>query len=877
MALMVPVLVLTQGLTFQGNHTAEPEVNQTGSRNLNLEESQMAGWGESSETNQTGGQSVNPGENQLAEQSVSQGVSQERVISNWKFRFGHDYEAAEGWEEVTVPHDWAISGPFGSSHDVQTVAIVQNGETEATRKEGRTGGLPWVGKGCYATDIQISETAGRHYELLFDGAMSHAQVLVNGAKVGEWPYGYNSFHFDITENVKEGTNHIVVLLENQDQSSRWYPGAGLYRKVRLISAPEVHIPVWGTYITTPKVTAQEATITVSTQIEGAAQGDVLTLQTSILDAAGRVVAVAMDTRIYYQDQPVTQQLMVKNPDLWSPENPALYTARTVVMTGGSAVTERDPAKGRNKIVLTAGKSIADQAVTTFGIRSIEFRPMEGFFLNGEKTMFKGVCNHHDLGPLGAAINVAALRHQLVMLKDMGCNAIRTSHNMPAEELVQLCDQMGFMLMVEPFDEWDVAKTRNGYHLLFNDWAEKDMVNMVRHFRNNPSVVMWSIGNEVPSQGRPDGPATAKFLQDICHREDPTRPVTCGMDQIDAVLANGFAAVLDIPSFNYKVDRFEQAYALLPQGFILSSESASTVSSRGVYYIPAQGGINKTHPDNQSCSYDLEYCSWSNIPDEDFAADEDLPYVMGQFVWTGFDYLGEPTPYNRWPNHSSMFGIIDLASLPKDRFYLYRSVWNPQAETLHILPHWNWEGHQGENVPVYVYTSYPQAELFLNGRSLGRRAFSKESVLTRHRLMWEDVPYEKGELKVVAYDASGKEVAQKTVRTAGKAYTLQLSVDRQEISADGEDLAYVTITAVDRQGNPCPLDNRQVNIKVSGAGRFQAVANGDPTCLESFVEPHMHLFSGQMTAIVRSGLTPGEISLEASAKGLKKSTISISVR
>lgn len=865
MALMLPVLVLTQGLTFQGNHTDEPEVNQTGGRNLNLEESQMAGWGECS------------GTNQMAEQSVSQGVSQERVISNWKFRFGHDYEAAEGWEEETVPHDWAISGPFGSSHDVQTVAIVQNGETEATRKEGRTGGLPWVGKGCYATDIQISETAGRHYELLFDGAMSHAQVLVNGAKVGEWPYGYNSFHFDITENVKEGSNHIVVLLENQDQSSRWYPGAGLYRKVRLISAPEVHIPVWGTYITTPKVTAQEATITVSTQIEGAAQGDVLTLQTSILDAAGRVVAVAMDTRIYYQDQPVTQQLMVKNPDLWSPENPALYTARTVVMTGGSAVTERDPAKGRNKIVLTAGKTIADQAVTTFGIRSIEFRPMEGFFLNGEKTMFKGVCNHHDLGPLGAAINVAALRHQLVMLKDMGCNAIRTSHNMPAEELVQLCDQMGFMLMVEPFDEWDVAKTRNGYHLLFNDWAEKDMVNMVRHFRNNPSVVMWSIGNEVPSQGRPEGPATAKFLQDICHREDPTRPVTCGMDQIDAVLANGFAAVLDIPSFNYKVDRFEQAYALLPQGFILSSESASTVSSRGVYYIPAQGGINKTHPDNQSCSYDLEYCSWSNIPDEDFAADEDLPYVMGQFVWTGFDYLGEPTPYNRWPNHSSMFGIIDLASLPKDRFYLYRSVWNPQAETLHILPHWNWEGHQGENVPVYVYTSYPQAELFLNGRSLGRRAFSKESVLTRHRLMWEDVPYEKGELKVVAYDASGKEVAQKTVRTAGKAYTLQLSVDRQEISASGEDLAYVTITAVDRQGNPCPLDNRQVNIKVSGAGRFQAVANGDPTCLESFVEPHMHLFSGQMTAIVRSGLTPGEISLEASAKGLKKSTISISVR
>ena len=807
----------------------------------------------------------------------AQGETQDSVLKDWKFRFGHDAEAVQGWQDVTVPHDWAISGPFGSTHDVQTVAIVQNGETEATRKEGRTGGLPWVGKGCYVTDVDISGTEGRAYELLFDGAMSHAQVFVNGTKVGEWPYGYNSFHFDITESVKEGSNHIVVLLENQDQSSRWYPGAGLYRKVRLRSSPAVHVPVWGTYVTTPKVSSEEATITVSTEIQGAAQGDVLTLETSILDARGRIVAVARDTRIYYQNQPVTQQLIVKNPDLWSPENPVLYCARTEIRTGGNADTQKDSRTGRNKIVLTAGTTPADKVETSFGIRSIEFRPLEGFFLNGEKTMFRGVCQHHDLGPLGAAVNVAALRHQLVMLKDMGCNAIRTSHNMPAEELVQLCDQMGFMLMVEPFDEWDVAKTRNGYHLLFNDWAEKDMVNMLRHFRNNPSVVMWSIGNEVPSQGRPDGPATAKFLQDICHREDPTRPVTCGMDQIDAVLANGFAAVLDIPSFNYKVDRFEQAYTLLPQGFILSSESASTVSSRGVYYLPAQGGINRQHPDNQSCSYDLEYCSWSNIPDEDFAADEDLPYVMGQFVWTGFDYLGEPTPYNRWPNHSSLFGIIDLASLPKDRFYLYRSVWNPEAETLHILPHWNWEGHEGETVPVFVYTSYPQAELFLNGRSLGRRSFSKDEVLTRHRLMWDDVKYEKGELKVVAYDAAGRVAAQKVMRTAGKAFTLQLSVDRQLINADGEDLAYVTITAVDRDGNPCPLDSRLVKVKVSGAGSFEAVANGDPTCLESFQEPQMHLFSGQMTAIVRSGAVPGEITLEASASGLRKAAIKISAR
>ena len=386
--------------------------------------------------------------------------------------------------------------------------------------------------------------------------------------------------------------------------------------------------------------------------------------------------------------PFEQLLQVEHPDLWSPENPVLYTAHTEVFTGGSIVTDWS---GRHRITVTDGNELQDAVDTRFGIRSIEVRPGKGFLLNGELRKFKGVCLHHDLGPLGAAVNSSAIRHQLTMLKDMGCDAVRTSHNMPAEELVELCDEMGFMLMVESFDEWDVAKCENGYHRFFTEWAEKDMVNMIRHFRNNPSVVMWSIGNEVPSQWTEDGWKTAGFLQDICHREDPTRPVTCGMDQFDAVLGNGFAARLDIAGFNYKVGRYPEAYSLLPQGLILGAETASTVSSRGCYHFPVTVGHTQIHPDHQSSSYDVEFCSWSNIPDDDLAADEELEWCMGQFVWTGFDYLGEPSPYDTdaWPNHSSMFGAIDLASIPKDRFWLYRSVWNTSSPTLHILPHWNW--------------------------------------------------------------------------------------------------------------------------------------------------------------------------------------------
>lgn len=782
----------------------------------------------------------------------------------WKFTKGEvsDAEAPSfndtKWETVTIPHDWAIFGPFDKNNDLQNVAVTQNFETQASLKTGRTGGLPYVGTGWYRTTFH--STPGKQTTLIFDGAMSEARVFVNGKEACFWPYGYNSFYCDVTGLVNEdGKNNVLaVRLENRPQSSRWYPGAGLYRNVHVVTTEKIHVPVWGTQITTPFVKDEYASVCLHTTILNAGKTE-LTVTTDIVDADGQVVSTKTNKGYINHDRPFTQNFIVEQPKLWSPETPVLYKAVSKIY---------------------AGDTLLDTYTTRFGIRTIEYVPDKGFYLNGKRRKFQGVCNHHDLGPLGAAVNVAALRHQLTLLKDMGCDAIRTSHNMPAPELVELCDEMGFMMMLEPFDEWDIAKCDNGYHRFFNEWAEKDMVNMLRQYRNNPCVVMWSIGNEVPTQWSPEGYKVAKFLQDICHREDPTRPVTCGMDQVKSVLANGFAAMLDIPGLNYRAHMYDEAYERLPQNLILGSETSSTVSSRGVYKFPVERKAGAMYDDHQSSSYDLEYCSWSNIPDIDFARAEDHDWTIGQFVWTGFDYLGEPSPYDTdaWPNHSSMFGIIDLASIPKDRYYLYRSVWNKEAETLHILPHWNWEGREGEKTPVFVYTNYPSAELFINGKSYGRQTKRKDgTVENRYRLMWYDAVYQPGEVKVVAYDEQGNPAAEKTIRTAGKPHHIELVTDRTSLQADGKDLAYVTLRIVDKDGNLCPNDGRLVSFKVKGAGKYRASANGDPTCLDLFHKPEMHAFGGMLTVIVQSGEKVGDIELQATAKGVKAGIIRIPVK
>ncbi|MDE6611531.1 MAG: beta-galactosidase, partial [Muribaculaceae bacterium] len=509
--------------------------------------------------------------------------SETTLNDGWQFAKGTLAAPSTQWQSVRVPHDWAIYGPFDRANDLQTVAVEQNGEKEETVKTGRTGGLPFIGKGVYRTSFAVPDTAGRRVTLVFDGAMSNARIKVNGLETGFWPYGYNSFYVDATDAVRPGDNELVVELENFERASRWYPGAGLYRNVHVINTDRVHIPVWGTYVTTPTVSDDRASVRLTSRIEGARKGEKVDVATTIIAPDGTVVA--SDSSCYHaHGQTFTQNFLIGKPEKWELDRPAMYTAHTVLSVDGKEVDSYD---------------------TRFGIRTIEYIPEKGFFLNGKLTKFKGVCNHHDLGPLGAAVNRSALRHQVQLLKDMGANAIRTSHNMPAPELVELCDEMGMMLMVEPFDDWGFRpKSPNGYGAVFNEWARRDITNMVEHFRNSPSVVMWSLGNEVPSHCGPAGMSELTMLQDLVHALDPTRPVTCGMDQIGAVLDNGFAAALDIPGFNYKPQYYDKAYSVLPQKLILGSETASTVSSRGVYHFHGDFGEHQValHPENKSNRY-----------------------------------------------------------------------------------------------------------------------------------------------------------------------------------------------------------------------------------------------------------------------------------
>ena len=818
---------------------------------------------------------------------VTAGWAQNRkeylLEKNWKFNRTDEPDQKNAafddskWQTVTVPHDWAIYGPFSALNDQQKVAITQDGQKEAMEHAGRTGGLPFVGVGWYRNTGNLpAYEAGKRVTLVFDGAMANSQVFINGKKVGEWPYGYNTFHFDVTDflNKDNTPNTLAVRLENRTEQSRWYPGAGLYRNVHVIITDDVHIPVWGTYVTTPVVRPDFAKVNIRTKVEGNNTPNAkYRLSTLILNPAGVVVAKTETQLIKFDENEFSQDLVVENPQLWSTSTPTLY----------KAVSK-----------LYADSKLVDEYATTFGIRTIEVKPNDGFYLNGVKTVFQGVCNHHDLGPLGGAVNDAAIRRQVRIMKDMGVNAIRTSHNMPAPELVRACDEMGMMIMAESFDEWKSPKVANGYNLFWDNWAEKDMINLVHHYRNNASVVMWCVGNEVPEQGDAlNGPKRNRFLQDICHREDPTRPVTNGMDNPNAVTGNNFAALLDVAGFNYRPHLYTENYKKLPQQIILGSETASTVSSRGVYKFPVERKSMAQYEDHQSSSYDVEHCSWSNLPEDDFIQHEDLPYCIGEFVWTGFDYLGEPTPYyTNWPSHSSLFGIVDLAGIPKDRFYLYRSHWNKEAETLHILPHWNWKGREGQVTPVFVYTNYPSAELFINGVSQGKRTkdlsikrdgsdtemakknFDRQK---RYRLMWMDTKYQPGTVKVVAYDANGKAVAEKVMKTAGEPYKIVLEADRNSIEADGKDIYFVNVKIVDKEGNFCPTDEREISFKVKGAGVFKAVANGNPSSLESFQTPKMKLFSGQLTALVQSAEKGGIITLEATAKGVKAGKISIEVR
>lgn len=778
----------------------------------------------------------------------------EKEITSWQF--SHD---GNDWQQVSVPHDWAISGPFDKKWDLQVVRIEQNGEKTATEKSGRSGSLPWIGEGHYRTTVSVPD-GYKKAMLVFDGAMSEPVVYVNGQNAGSWAYGYNAFRLDVTNLVKTGDNTVSVDLKNVEESSRWYPGAGLYRPVKLVLTGETALDPWATSIRTTSLTKgvdnhgkteEQAVIDYATTIKDV-KGDVACVIEIINDKGWFETGSHIDVPA---DGVINTTMTLSKPKLWSPETPYLYKVRTRLY--------RD-----HKVI--------DEQVVNLGVRTVSITKEGGFQLNGVTRKIQGVCLHHDLGPLGAAVNKAALIRQIKLMKDMGCDAIRTSHNMPSTMQMDVCDSLGMMVMAESFDMWLYPKCKNGYARFFKDWAEKDITNLILNHRNHPSIVMWSIGNEIPEQAdSKKGVEWSKRLQDLCHQLDPTRTVTQGLDRVDNALKSGVAETMDVVGLNYRTQKYDKALKTTTKGFILGSETASSVSSRGVYKLPYEVKAMAQYKDGQCSGYDNEYCSWSNLPENDFENMDDLPYTIGQFVWTGIDYLGEPTPYDEyWPSRSSYFGICDLAGLPKDRYYLYRSVWNKREHTLHIAPHWTWGKEMiGKTVPVQVYSDYDEAELFINGKSQGRikkhaPGADKEKVgkatytpdLDRYRLRWMNVKYEPGEVKVIAYDKDGNAAMEQTMKTAGEAAQLLLSADRKKIAADGNDLAYVTVTMADKDGTPCPLADDQLEFSVEGEGTFKCVCNGDATSTEVFTEPRMRLFNGQLVVTVQSTNKRGPITL-----------------
>ncbi len=786
-------------------------------------------------------------------------------LDNWEFS-----RDSLRWEPVKVPHDWAISGPFDKKWDLQKVAIVQNGETQATEKTGRSGALPWIGEGWYRTSVVIPPADDgiydfrSHAELWFDGAMSEPVVYVNGSRAGYWPYGYNAFRVDISPylNNRGEKNEVLVHLRNMEESSRWYPGGGLYRPVRLVSSSDCRLDDWSVYFRTVSRNADETVVGIDIQAVNALQFEDMPafVRFMLLDEKGTEVA-SQDVPLDKQDRACTQ-IKMSNPRLWSPETPYLYTL---------------------VCQLYCDNTLFDELAKKVGVRVVKIDKERGFQLNGESRKLRGVCLHHDLGPLGAAVNKDALIRQVKILKEMGCDAIRTAHNMPSTMQMEVYDSLGMMVMAESFDMWIYPKCKNGYARFFREWADKDITNLVLNHRNHASLIMYSIGNEIPEQWSEEGVKHARHLQELCHRLDSAHMVTQGIDQVDNALKSGFAQVMDVPGFNYRVHRYTKGHDELPQGFLLGSETASTISSRGVYRFPVVVNNDITYPDGQVNGYDNQYCPWSNLPETDFMVQDDYPWTIGQFVWTGFDYLGEPTPYDEyWPSRSSYFGICDLAGIPKDRYYLYRSQWNKKSHTVHLLPHWTWPGREGEVTPVYCYADGAEGELFINGKSQGRikKDFSKHAwdiqpdsvnlcpLLDRYRLRWNHVRYEPGELRVVAYDSKGNKIGEDVRRTAGAVAGYRIDASQELSSYDGSDLLYLTVSAVDANGIEVPDADNALSFLVSGNAEFKAVCNGDATSLESFTKPRMRLFKGKLVITLKRSKPNGHYKLRVTDGRIK---------
>ena len=775
------------------------------------------------------------------------------------------------WRRLNLPHDWGIEGPFKQEYP------------------GETGKLPWWGVAWYRKHFEMPPgDAGKRVFLDLDGAMAYAAVWLNGQFVGGWPYGYASWELELTPLLKPGQNVLAIRLDNPPDSSRWYPGGGIYRNVWLVKTAPVHVGHWGTYVTTPEVSKEAAGVDLRVKVDNQSSGAAdlkLSAQLFELDSNGRKSGkpAAVSAPVTLAVAPRTTgaaaiSASIHQPKLWSVKLPNRYLAVTLVEQAGRLV---------------------DSYETPFGIRTIQFTDTNGFLLNGERVPLNGVCDHHDLGALGSALNVRALERQLQILQDMGCNAIRTSHNPPAPELLDLCDRMGLMVMDETFDCWVRGKKRNDYHLLFPDWHEKDTRMLIRRDRNHPCVVLWSIGNEISEQGSPAGHKVAGMLAAIVHSEDPTRPVTAACNNVQAGF-NGFQKEVDVFGYNYKpgeYGRFRNANSTEP---LFASETASCVSSRGEYFFPVSDNKADGRADFQVSSYDLYAPPWAMPPDHEFRGQDEFPFTAGEFVWTGFDYLGEPTPYNadtsnllnftdpqqkarleqqlkelgkiRVPSRSSYFGIIDLAGFRKDRFYLYQARWRPELPMAHLLPHWNWPDRVGQTSPVHLYTSGDEAELFLNGKSLGR----KKRGQYEYRLRWDEVAYAPGELKAIAYK-HGKKWAQDIVRTTGPAAKLTLQPDRDTLEADGQDLSFVTVTVADNAGRLVPRSKNHVTFELAGPGEIVAVDNGDATSFEPFQAKDRTAYNGLCLVVIRATRQAGTMVLTAQSPGLEPATAKIRSR
>lgn len=807
------------------------------------------------------------------------GISQVREVTyldQWKFTntdpgnaFEEKFNDAD-WRTVSVPHDWAIEGEFSFAHDVQLTMVIQDGETKPRIRCGRTGALPFVGMGWYRTNINVSNTEleQKKLQLLFDGAMSNAKVYINGKHIGDRPFGYISFYYDISSYVKKGENSIAIRLENFDNQSRWYPGAGLYRKVSLIKTHKTHVKTWGTFVTTPVITKRKATVEARIEFEGSGN---YTVKNEIINPKGKIVATESKTIVISEKANHKVDFELKKPQLWSLENPNMYQLKTTLLAQGKVI---------------------DNYTTPFGIRTIAFEK-DAFYLNGKKVRFQGVNMHHDFGPVGAAFYKNLFERQVKKLKEMGVNAIRFSHNPPAPEALDVCDAYGILAIDEAFDEWQIGKVMNGYNNHFDKWSKTDLTDMILRDRNHPSIIMWSIGNEIMEQYKGDKNNIATYLNKIVKSLDKTRATTAGFNTIKGAIKSRMTDVVDVSGFNYKAGAYNAIIKQYPNIKFFGSETGGTTSTRNSYKFPVtfdtrhnKNGMSVeevVYKDGQPGNYENTNVPWGYPAVKEFAALDNNPSVYGEFIWTGYDYLGEPSPYHNAQSRSSYFAPIDIVGLEKDKFYLFQTQWRKEKDVLHFLPHWTLPEMKGKTLPVVCYTSYEKAELFVNGKSYGVKTkipntpkFQHENLkkegsggsnwaqLKAYAIVWDEVTYEPGEIKIVAYNKKGKVVATEIKHTAGKPVSLKVVSETKTINKG--DVGVYVVSVLDKDGNLCPGYEKSMDIKVSGAGQFMACGNGDPTNLEKFTLPKRKLFRGQAVVYVK-GTANGQVKINVSSKAL----------